>query len=208
MSHIPNTKFPRGGLGALLALYFLCSSKTPYCRTKRSNSLLGTLGAACALENTVLSTKLFKFTAWDARRRLCARKRCSSSLGAACCDRKRCSSSLGAALGLEFAARACSHRLLRSKMLRGLAWSRLCARKAARARSETPVAFRNAARACSEPPLHSKSHCCSGAPPVRSKKSAQKLSETTVSHRCSDWLGAARELEENDRRSYSKIRSR
>jgi len=37
-------------LEALRALRFFGSSKTPYCRTKRSNSLLGPLGAACALE--------------------------------------------------------------------------------------------------------------------------------------------------------------
>ena len=51
--YISNTKFPRGRLGALRALEalrFFGSSKTPYCRTKRSNSLLGPLGAACALE--------------------------------------------------------------------------------------------------------------------------------------------------------------
>ena len=47
---ISNTKFPRGPLRALEALGFFCSSKTPYCRRKRSNSLLGPLGVACALE--------------------------------------------------------------------------------------------------------------------------------------------------------------
>ena len=51
--YISISKFPRGrlhALHALRALDFFCSSKTPYCRTKRSNSLLGPLGAACVLE--------------------------------------------------------------------------------------------------------------------------------------------------------------
>ena len=48
--YIYNTKFPRERLGALRFLRFFGSSKTLYCRTKRSNSLLGPLGAACALE--------------------------------------------------------------------------------------------------------------------------------------------------------------
>ena len=44
------SKFPRGALDALGCLDLNCSSKTPYSRRKRSNSLLGQLGAACALE--------------------------------------------------------------------------------------------------------------------------------------------------------------
>ena len=81
----------RGGLRALHALEFFCSSKPPktlYCRTKRSNSLLGPLRAACALE--------FAAPARSEPSK-CARKRCSGSLGAADCVRKRCSSSLGTA---------------------------------------------------------------------------------------------------------------
>ena len=84
------------------------SSKTPYGRTKHSNSLLGTLGAACALENTVLSNKTLASTARATRRHLCARIRCSSSLGAASRDRKRCLGSLGAA---DCARKRCSSSL-------------------------------------------------------------------------------------------------
>ena len=83
--HISNTKFPRGGLRALETLDFFCSSKAPttlYCRTKRSNSLLGPLRAAYALE--------FAAPARSEPSK-CARKRCSGSLGAADCARKCCS---------------------------------------------------------------------------------------------------------------------
>ena len=98
---ISNTKFPHGGLDALDTLHALGFLK---------------------FENIVLSNKTFEFTARAARRPLCARIRCLSSLGAASCDPNRSEPPIA----LKFAARAPSQPLM-------------VLENAARATSELPV---------------------------------------------------------------------